>query len=140
MGRYFLDTNVFFDVFGEERPSHQDSTALFKQAGLGRVELVLASISVMNALYSFRKAGQNMNTVLARMNKLVPMVAIAPVTKAHLLAGINSGWNDLEDAIQFHAALELGNIDAIVSNDKDFKQQKRIPVLTPAQALKRLKG
>jgi predicted nucleic acid-binding protein len=35
--------------------------------------------------------------------------------------------------------LAFGGIDAIVSNDKDFKQQKLVPVLTPKQALKRVK-
>ena len=56
-----------------------------------------------------------------------------------LLAGINSGWNDLEDAIQFHAAVATGPVDAIVSNDKDFRHQKLVPVITPKQAVKRLK-
>lgn len=138
MTRFFIDTNVFFDVFAKERGSHVESTKLFKLAGLERVELLLASISVMNALFSFRKAGHDMRTVLERMNRLIPLFEFAPVGEAQLIAGINSGWTDLEDAIQFQAAVAAGNIDAIVSNDKDFKQQKLVPVLTPKQALKRL--
>lgn len=139
MTRYFLDTNVFFDVFQAERKSHEDANALIKLIPRGKVELVLSSISVLNALYSFRKAGHDMNKVLLKMNRLVPLLVVAPVDRSDLLAGMNSGWTDLEDAIQFHAALSAGRIDAIVSNDKDFKQQDMIPVLTPTQAVKRLK-
>lgn len=139
MTRFFIDTNVFFDVFAKERESHAESSQLFKLAGLERVELVLASISVMNALYSFRKAGHDMDSVIGRLNRLIPLMEFAPVNAAQLIGGINSGWTDLEDAIQFQAAAAAGNIDAIVSNDKDFKQQKLVPVITPRQALKRVK-
>jgi predicted nucleic acid-binding protein len=139
MTRFFLDTNVFFDVFQAERLSHRDANALMKRAARSRVELVLSSISVMNALYSLRKAGHDMKSVLELMNRLLPMLVIAPVDRSDLLAGINSGWSDLEDAVQFHSAVTAGAIAAIVSNDRDFKQQDRIPVLTPAQALKKLK-
>lgn len=139
MNRFFLDTNVFFDAFQADRSSHRYANALIKLVPRGKVELILSSISVMNALYSFRKAGHDMRSVLEKMNRLIPLLVIAPVDRSDLLGGINSGWSDLEDAIQFHAALTAGGIDAIVSNDKDFKQQDRIPVLTPAQALRRLK-
>jgi len=121
MSRFFLDTNVFFDVFQVERPSHQEANALIKHIPKGKVELVLSSISVMNALYSFQKAGHDMKAVFERMNRLVPLFVIAPVDRGDLLGGINSGWTDLEDAIQFHAARTAGGIDAIVSNDKDCK-------------------
>jgi predicted nucleic acid-binding protein len=80
-----------------------------------------------------------MKSVLQLMNRLLPILVIAPVDGPDLLAGINSGWTDLEDAIQFHAAITAGRIDAIVSNDKDFKQQDMIPVITPALAVRRLK-
>ncbi len=139
MIRFFVDTNVFFDVFAKDRKSHVESTKIFKLAGVQSVELVLASISVMNALYSFRKAGHDMEVVIGRMNRLIPLLEFAPVDAPQLIRGLNSGWSDLEDAIQFQAALAAGSIDAIVSNDKDFKQQKQVPVLTPKEALKRLR-
>ena len=139
MTRFFLDTHVFFDVFQAERSSHHDANALVKHAARHRVELVLSSISVMNALYSLRKAGHDMKSVLQLMNRLLPILVIAPVDRSDLLAGINGGWSDMEDAIQFHAAITAGGVEAIVSNDRDFKQQDMIPVITPTQAVRRLK-
>jgi len=137
--RFFTDTNVLFDLYQVERSSHKDSLLLFAHCTAGRIEIVITPVSVMTVLYSLRKYGLRMRDVVQRLNLLLPHLHYAQIAQAELLAGINSGWNDLEDAVQFQAALKAGGIDAIVSNDKDFKQQDMIPVLTPAQALKRLK-
>lgn len=137
--RYFLDTNVLFDLFGTSRTSHQDSLQIVAEGIAGRTELVISATSVMTLLYSLRKYGHKEKEVVDRLNLLLPILEIAPTGSTELLSGINSGWSDLEDAIQFHAALSAGGIDAIVSNDKDFKQQKLVPVMTPKQAVKRLK-
>lgn len=137
--RYFLDTNVLFDLFGTSRTSHLDSLQIVAEGIAGRTELVISATTVMTLLYSLRKYGHKEKEVVERLNLLLPILEIAPTGSTELLAGINSGWTDLEDAIQFHAALSAGGIDAIVSNDKDFKQQKLVPVITPKQAVKRLK-
>ena len=137
--RFFLDTNVLFDLFQVERPHHSASNGLVKAAVKGRIEVVTTATSVMTMLYSLNKYDLRMDIVIGRLNSLLPHLIVAHIGTPELLVGINSGWTDLEDAIQFHAALSAGGIDAIVSNDKDFKQQDRIPVLTPAQALKRVK-
>ncbi len=137
--KFFLDTNVLFDLFLSEREQHAGSNALAKAAIRGKVQAVISATSVLTVLYSLRKYGLRMDMVVTRLSALLPHLTIAHIGQAELLAGIHSGWNDLEDAVQFQAALKTGGIDAIVSNDKDFKQQDMIPVLTPAQALKWLK-
>lgn len=136
---FFLDTNVLFDLFIAEREHYKGSNALMKAAVRGKVRAVVSATSIMTVLYSLRKYGLPMEMVVSRLNVLLPHLAIAHIGQAELLAGINSGWSDLEDAIQFHAALNAGDVDAIVSNDRDFKQQDMIPVMTPARAMKRLK-
>lgn len=137
--RFFLDTNVLFDLFGRSRPFHVDSMGLVAQGIAGRVELVVTSTSVMTLVYSLGRYKLSKQKIEDRLNLLLPALGIAPTGVAELLAGLNSGWSDLEDAIQFHSALAFGGIDAVVSNDKDFKQQRLVPVLTPKQALKRVK-
>ncbi len=137
--KYFLDTNVLFDLFITEREQHVGSNSLIKAAVRGKVHAVISVTSVLTVLYSLRKYGLRMDMVVSRLNTLLPHLTIAQIGQAELLSGINSGWTDLEDAVQFHAALTAGGIDAIVSNDRDFKQQDMIPVITPAQAVKRLK-
>lgn len=137
--KFFLDTNVLFDLYEIERVSHQDSFELVKAGLMGRLELVVTAASVMTMVYSLQRYKLSRELIIGRLNKILPHMEVAQISATELLAGVNSGWPDLEDAIQFHAALTAGGIDAIVSNDKDFKQQDRIPVLTPAQALRRLK-
>ncbi len=136
--RFFLDTNVLFDLYEGERPSHEDSFLLVKKGLLGYVELVVTAASVMTMVYSLQRYKLPREMITGRLNMILPHLHIAQVDAAQLMAGINSNWNDIEDAIQFHAAVASGPIDAIVSNDKDFKQQMLVPVLTPKQALKRV--
>ena len=100
----------------------------------GRCELSIASISVMNALYSLRKRGYPMTIVKERFNMLLLHLEVVNTGNAELRAGLNAGWPDTEDATQFHSAMSAGAIHAIVSNDTDFKPQKLVPVLTPAHA------
>ncbi len=137
--RFFADTNVLFDLFEMDRPSHKDSLRLFAHCTAGRADILLAPVSVMTLLYSLKKYGLSMDEVVQRLNFLLPHLTFSSMGLAELVGGINSGWTDLEDAILFHSALNAGDVDAIVSNDKDFKQQHMIPVLTPAQAVKRVK-
>lgn len=137
--RFFLDTNVLFDLFQDERPSFSDSNKLVKLGLMGKLELVVTGTSIMTMIYSLQRYKFPKDQIVGRLNLLLPHLTIAQAGSAELLAGLNSGWKDLEDAIQYHAAISTGRIDAIVSNDKDFKQQKLVPVLTPKQALKRVK-
>lgn len=137
--RFFLDTNVLFDLYVEERPFHADSFALVKQGLLGNVQLIVTATSVMTMVYSLQRYKLPRELIIGRLNRILPHIEIAQVNSLELLAGINSGWNDLEDAIQFHSAIATGPVDAIVSNDKDFQRQKLVPVITPKQAVKRLK-
>lgn len=137
--KFFMDTNVLFDLFGTSRPFHKESMELVAGGIAGRVELVVTGTSIMTMIYSLQRYKFPPDQIVGRLNLLLPHFTIAQVGSAELLAGLNSGWKDLEDAIQYHAAIATGRIDAIVSNDKDFKQQKLVPVLTPKQALKRVK-
>ena len=137
--KLFVDTNVLFDLFEAERPNHKASLLLFARCTAGRVRISIAPVSVMTLLYSLRKYGLRMDMVVSRLNALLLHLDIAHIGLPEMLAGINSGWRDLEDAIQFQAALNAGDVDAIVSNDRDFKQQDMIPVFTPVQALKQVK-
>ena len=137
--RYFLDTNVLFDLFMSERAHYTASNALIKAAVRGEVQAVITATSLMTVLHSLRKYGLPMDLVVARLSALLPHLTVAHIGQVELLSGMNSGWSDLEDAVQFQAALNTGGIEAIVSNDKDFKQQDLIPVITPVQAVKRYK-
>jgi hypothetical protein len=69
---------------------------------------------------------------------MLQVVELSRLEAQEMLLALASGWNDLEDAIQYHSALASGRIDAIVSHDADMKKQDRLPVLTPRQLLQKL--
>ncbi len=52
---------------------------------------------------------------------------------------LHAGFLDLEDAVQYHTALQIKGIDYfITSNIKDYKKASaQLPVITPKQFIKR---
>jgi len=135
--RVFLDTNILLDLLDEQRPNHQSSIAILRATKEGRIKASITAISILNAIYFMRKVMQP-DTIARYMVQFMSMVHIAPTGSAQLLAAMTSGWKDLEDAVQFQSALAAGPMDAIITTDPDFKQQKSIPLLTPQQLLKKL--
>lgn len=53
--------------------------------------------------------------------------------------GLSSKFSDFEDALQYHCALKMDCNILITRNEKDFKKSD-IPVMTPDEYLKSLKG
>lgn len=138
MMRVFVDTNVLLDVLDATRPQHESSSTLFRSLEDGRLEWVVTGLTLINTVYILRKHFTTME-LSNWMLRLWKVVDLAPMQRAEMVAAMASGWNDLEDAAQFHSAIASGRLDAIVSNDIDFKQQKLIPVLSPQQMVKKLK-
>lgn len=135
--RVFFDTNVLLDLLDEDRPNHVSSTAILRATEQGHIHASITAISILNAIYVMRKVMPS-DTIARYMVQFMRTVRIAPTGPSQLLAAMTSGWKDLEDAVQFQSALAAGPIDAIVTTDPDFKQQKSIPLLTPQQLLKKL--
>ena len=135
--RVFLDTNVLIDLFDAARPQHVASTEVMRAIQRGRIRACISAISIVNAIYVLRKVmpPERMATHLQHMLRTVE---ISRLETQDMLLVLASGWNDLEDAIQYHSALASGRIDAIVSHDADMKKQDRLPVLTPRQLLQKL--
>jgi hypothetical protein len=54
-------------------------------------------------------------------------------------SALHAGFSDLEDAVQYHTALHIKDINYfITSNIKDFKKATtQLPVLTPKQFVKK---
>lgn len=137
--RVFLDTNVLIDEVDSARPSHAASYAILKLATGGRITAVLTGLSIMNTVYAVRKNGVPRKQLLTAMGAVLSSVEVASTDKAELLAAFTSDWSDLEDAVQFQAAVGAGRIDFIITgNVKDFRAQRSVEVLTPQQFLERL--
>ena len=69
---------------------------------------------------------------------LLEYFEILESNKKIILEAYNSGFSDIEDAIQFFTVKNSGIIDSIITrNTKDYKKtETKIAVLTPTQFLK----
>jgi predicted nucleic acid-binding protein len=139
MLRVYLDTNVLIDLFQSDRPYHAASLGLFKAAAAGKIELVVASITILNTVYVLRKADKPAE-IAAKMKGVLRFLQVANSDHACMVAAMDSGWMDLEDAVQYHTALASGRIDFFVTGDNTFQREvMSISVINPQRAIAALR-
>jgi len=138
MKHIFMDTNVVIDFLANRQPFSADAAILFNLAVESEVTVYISAVSYNNIYYILRKSLSNATTIRL-MEGLADITKIADVTDAVIRQSLQTEFKDYEDAIQYHCALTIPEIDFIVTrNTKDFKKS-RLPVLTPLEAVRVLK-
>lgn len=138
MKHIFMDTNVVIDFLANRQPFSADAAILFNLAVESKVTIFISAVSYNNIYYILRKSLSNATTIRL-MEGLADITKIADVTDAVIRQSLQTEFKDYEDAIQYHCALTIPEIDFIVTrNTKDFKKS-RLPVLTPLEAVRVLK-
>lgn len=131
--KLFVDTNVYLDFLMQRGNDWHYAQAIFKLAENGAIEVFTSASSVINLMYI-------MNTYKLRQSEIIKNTcAILSYTKLvnpdniTFEIALSSGFKDLEDAVQYHTALEVTGISYfITSNIKDYKNaMKLLPVITP---------
>lgn len=132
--RLFLDANVLVSLLLKEYPSYTWSARLLSMAERPSIELVTTPVVIAIAYYfSEKKHG----TVQAhqRIARLTEYLSVCPVSEHHVNAALkHSKPVDLEDAIQYHAAIDYGCTLLVTDNKADFWYSD-IPVLNAKEAL-----
>ena len=121
MRHFFLDTNVVFDYLGRREPNGAAAAVLFQAAYEGRATLHVASLSFSHIFYTLRKqfGAQPAREALRKLARLVRVVA---VDEGVVQAALDSEFADVEDAMQYFAALNVPSLAVIVTNDpKGFR-------------------
>ena len=133
MRHFFLDTNVVFDYLGRREPNGAAAAALFQAAYEGRATLHVASLSFSHVFYTLRKqfGAQAAREALRKLARLVHVVAVDEVV---VQAALNSEFADVEDAMQYFAALNVPDLAAIVTGDPNGFKLGEIIVLSPVEA------
>ena len=138
MKKIFMDTNVVIDFLANRQPFSADAALLFNLAVESEVSIYISAVSYNNIYYILRQSLSNATTIKL-MEGLADITKIADVTDAVIRHSLKSDFKDYEDAIQYHCALTIPEINFIVSrNTKDFKKSS-LPVLTPFEAVRVLK-
>ncbi|MEX0680822.1 MAG: PIN domain-containing protein [Balneolales bacterium] len=117
----FVDTNILIDILARRKPYHWEALRLFEQAEKKQVRLHTTAISITTAWYMLNKYG---DAKIARkaIAGMMNYVHIIPVSHRAVAMALRSDFKDLEDGVQHFAALEAGNIEAIITrNLRDFR-------------------
>jgi predicted nucleic acid-binding protein len=129
--KLLFDTNVVFDVIERRAPHYAASLQMLKLAQHGTVNAALASHTIANAFYKYKKA-----VVPDLENRFLHDFEIV-CGDAHLVrTALNLGMADLEDVLQVAAAMAWKAAFIITRNERDFKRSP-IPALSPTAFLKR---
>ncbi len=139
MKHIFMDTNVVIDFLANRQPFSRDAARLFNIAVDGKARIYISAVSYNNIYYILRQSLTN-NATIKLLDELAEITEIADVTNAIIRQSLKTDFKDYQDAIQYYCALNIPEIDFIVTrNTKDFKKST-LPVLTPAEAISSLDG
>jgi predicted nucleic acid-binding protein len=129
--RLLFDTNVIFDVIERRQGHYSASLQMVKQARRGAVEAAMASHTVANAFYRYKKAA-----IPVLKEYFLDEMEIVCGNAHQVGAVINLGFSDLEDALQVAAAMAWKSAFIITRNERDFRLSP-VPAISPAAYLKR---
>ncbi len=129
----FIDTNVLIDVLAKREPFYTDSVRVWTLAEQGQIKGLISAISFNNIYYVIRRlrTRQAANRMMVLLRDTFTPI---PLDKQILDQAIDSGLDDLEDAIQYFSAIRA-EADCIVSRDASAFPRSDLPVLTPAELL-----
>jgi predicted nucleic acid-binding protein len=126
MIKIFIDTNILIDFLAKREPHHYETACLFELSYRQEVQLMLSSLSVVNAHYVLKKF-ENEQRVREKLHHICSVCQVIPLTQDVVSKAFLSSFKDFEDAVQYLSAL-MANSDFIVTNnEKDFKNST-IPI------------
>jgi predicted nucleic acid-binding protein len=136
--KILIDTDVILDVFLEREPHYTNSkTVLVLLDENGFHGFVTATI-IVNIFYHVEKY-RSQNLAFACVESLLsnPDLVVLDISKSVLIAALNLGMTDFEDAVQAIAA-EFAEIDLIVTRNKRDFRNSPVPVVSPEELLEKL--
>lgn len=131
--RVFVDTNILLDVLARREPFYPDAARIWSLAERGRIEALISVISFNNVYYVVRKAS-NRKSAERSLRLMRGIFTPVSLSVQILNQAIDAGYDDFEDAIQFHSAIQA-DADCLVTRDKGHFAATHLPVLSPAAFL-----
>ncbi len=133
----FLDTNVVLDFVLDRDPFKTESEAIFLLREKEKIAIYVSALSLANIAHLVKGHGRS---PVVTTEHLLHWVNVIDLKRNHFERNIRSQFKDFEDGLQYYAALEVNNIDAIVTRDRTGFKTSDIPVLTPKEFLKQFES
>ena len=134
MTKLLIDTNIVLDLLARREPFYNYAAQIFSLADKHKVMLSVSSLSFATAYYILSKSLQprEVRDILRKLKILVSVFALDD--KIIELALNDSAFEDFEDGLQYHTAVENSQDIIITRNQKDFKKSM-IPVMNADEYL-----
>ncbi len=131
----FVDSDVVIDYFTDREPFANPASELFELNEEGDVNIYLSAVSINNIYYIVRRFLGH-KKALEVIETLTEMTEIIGTTKKEINQALKNRFSDFEDSIQYSSALQIKDLDAIITrNVKDYRNSS-ISVMTPLNFLK----
>ncbi|PIE35672.1 VapC toxin family PIN domain ribonuclease [candidate division KSB3 bacterium] len=124
MSRIFLDADIMLDVLAQRKPFYEPAANLLTLIETGQVSGCTSSLVFSNLYYVLRKL-RGRGIALTSLRKLQNFIDILAVGERSIQFALNSAFNDFEDAIQYHTAIQHHVRYLITRNLKDYKATDR---------------
>lgn len=134
MTKLLVDTNILLDLLARRDPFYNGAAQIFSMADKELLVLSVSSLSFSTVYYvlskSYRPDGAR--EILRRLKILVQVLSLND--KIIELALNDNDFEDFEDGLQYHTALENNQDIILTRNQKDFKKSI-LPVMNPDEYL-----
>jgi predicted nucleic acid-binding protein len=134
--KILIDSDVCLDFITGRKPFHQPADELLSKVENTGLTAIISPHSFSNMFYIFNQKYEAAK-VINQLKNLRDIMDVGHLATPEIDGALNSGWNDFEDAIQYHCAKENACDAIITRNRKDFTEST-LPILSPAEFLARL--
>ena len=129
--RVFVDTNVVVDFLGKREPFFHDAAIIFEMGRLGKIDVVVSALTIVNCAYILRKQFSNVVT-LNKIEDFCQMLRISPIDRTVILNALSSRPADYEDAVQYNSA-KFFSPDVIITRDKTGFKEYGVLTMSPVE-------
>jgi len=136
--RVFLDTNIMLDLLGERIPHYQSAARVATLADRKEITMIVSALSFSTVYYILSKF-ESPELVREKLRKFLIISEISDVSSKVIEQGLNSSFEDFEDALQYYCALNASSDVIISRNIKDFRSAS-IPVMTADEYMAMIKA
>ena len=133
----FVDTNILIDYICKREPFFIPAKSVFAACFMGKVDIVVSGLSIVNLLYICRK--QDLVTLKSSLLGLSQYIEIVDLPSVFVINGLKSDWLDYEDFLQHETAI-VNNCDCIITRNSDDFSMSCLPVYNASDFMALLCG
>lgn len=134
--RVFVDTNVLVDFVCDRIDFSKEASILFDLAYREKIEMLICSLSFINAFYIGLKYKYNPAQLQHSLRSIKNFVIVSDLNDSTLTEAFGLDAKDFEDAVQYCSAKSAGADVIVTRNKKDFLDFP-IDCLTPKEFLEK---